>query len=104
MRRVPPWQAIPLQHGPQTVGPDRELQESGHTTCLGTMLSNVSDEIAVLISHVPGKDLYILGLSWAPTSPSTPADDQFCLHVTVSIFTFNFIQITEERLLQFSRL
>ena len=63
--RVLLWQAIPLEHGPQTVGPDPEFQESGHATCPGTTLLNVYDQFS--ISHVPGKGLHLEdSLSWAP--------------------------------------
>ena len=58
------------------------------------------------ISHVPGKDLHIADtLSRAPTSQSTPSDDQFCCHVDnfVHLVTGS-LPVTDERLQQISRL
>ena len=58
------------------------------------------------ISHVPGKDLHIADtLSQAPTSQSTPSNDQFCHHVDnfVHLVTGN-LPVTDERLQQLSRL
>ena len=58
------------------------------------------------ISHVPGKDLHIAdALSWAPTSQSTPSDDQFCHDVDnfVHLVTGS-LPVTDERLQQISRL
>ena len=58
------------------------------------------------ISHVSGKDLHIADtLSRAPTSQSTPSDDQFCHHVDnfVHLVTGS-LPVTEERLQQISRL
>ena len=58
------------------------------------------------ISHVPGKDLHIADtLSRAPTSQSTPSDDQFCHHVDnfVHLVTGS-LPVTEKRLQQISRL
>ena len=58
------------------------------------------------ISHVPGKDLHIADtLSRAPTSQSTPSDDQFCHHVDNLVhFVTGSLPVTDERLQQISRL
>ena len=58
------------------------------------------------ISHVPGKDLHIADtLSRAPTSQSTPSDDQICHHVDnfVHLVTGS-LPVTAEHLQQISRL
>ena len=58
------------------------------------------------ISHVSGKDLHIVdALSRAPTSQSTPSDDQFCHRVdNVAHLVTGSLPVTEERLQQISRL
>ena len=58
------------------------------------------------ISHVPGKDLHIADtLSRAPTSQSTPLDDQFCCHVDTFVhLVTRSLPVTDERLQQISRL
>ena len=58
------------------------------------------------ISHVPEKDLHIADtLSRAPSSQSTPSDDQFCCHVDnfVHLVTGS-LPVTDECLQQISRL
>ena len=58
------------------------------------------------ISHVPGKDLHIADtLSRAPTSPNTPTNDHFCQQVDNFVhLVMESLPITEERLLQISRM